>query len=140
MNKLRCYSDLIQYSTFEDRLHYLELHGVVGEDTFGFDRYINQKFYKSSEWSRVRDFVIVRDNGCDLGVKGYDIGDRIIVHHMNPLTLDDISNSSDFLLNPEYLICVSKETHDIIHYGFSSDRYSKSKEPVDRKPGDTKLW
>lgn len=140
MNKLRCYSDLIQYSTFEDRLHYLELHGVVGEDTFGFDRYINQKFYKSPEWRRVRDFVIVRDNGCDLAVKGYDIGDRIIVHHMNPLTLDDISNSSDFLLNPEYLICVSKETHDIIHYGFSSDRYSKSKEPVDRKPGDTKLW
>lgn len=140
MNKLRCYSDLIQYSTFEDRLHYLELHGVVGEDTFGFDRYINQKFYKSPEWRRVRDFVIVRDNGCDLGVKGYDIGDRIIVHHMNPLTLDDISNSSDFLLNPEYLICASKETHDIIHYGFSSDRYSKSKEPVDRKPGDTKLW
>ena len=140
MNKLRCYSDLIQYSTFEDRLHYLELHGVVGEDTFGFDRYINQKFYKSHEWRRVRDFVIVRDNGCDLGVKGYDIGDRIIVHHMNPLTLDDISNSSDFLLNPEYLICVSKDTHGIIHYGFSSDRYSKSKEPVDRKPGDTKLW
>lgn len=140
MNKLRCYSDLIQYSTFEDRLHYLELHGVVGEDTFGFDRYINQKFYKSPEWRRVRDFVIVRDNGCDLGVKGYDIGDRIIVHHMNPLTLDDISNSSDFLLNPEYLICVSKDTHDIIHYGFSPDRYSKSKEPVDRKPGDTKLW
>ena len=140
MNKLRCYSDLIQYSTFEDRLHYLELHDVVGKDTFGFDRYINQKFYKSPEWRRVRDFVIVRDNGCDLGVKGYDIGDRIIVHHMNPLTLDDISNSSDFLLNPEYLICVSKETHDIIHYGFSSDRYSKSKEPVDRKPGDTKLW
>lgn len=140
MNKLRCYSDLIQYSTFEDRLHYLELHGVVGEDTFGFDRYINQKFYKSPEWRRVRDFVIVRDNGCDLGVKGYDIGDRIIVHHMNPLTLDDISNSSDFLLNPEYLICVSKDTHDIIHYGFNSDRYSKSKEPVDRKPGDTKLW
>ena len=140
MNKLRCYSDLIQYSTFEDRLHYLELHGVVGEDTFGFGRYINQKFYKSPEWRRVRDFVIVRDNGCDLGVKGYDIGDRIIVHHMNPLTLDDISNSSDFLLNPEYLICVSKDTHDIIHYGFSSDRYSKSKEPVDRKPGDTKLW
>lgn len=140
MNKLRCYSDLIQYSTFEDRLHYLELHCVVGEDTFGFDRYINQKFYKSPEWRRVRDFVIVRDNGCDLGVKGYDIGDRIIVHHMNPLTLYDISNSSDFLLNPEYLICVSKETHDIIHYGFSSDRYSKSKEPVDRKPGDTKLW
>ena len=140
MNKLRCYSDLIQYSTFEDRLHYLELHGVVGEDTFGFDRYINQKFYKSPEWRRVRDFVIVRDNGCDLGVKGYDIGDRIIVHHMNPLTLDDISNSSDFLLNPECLICVSKDTHDIIHYGFSSDRYSKSKEPVDRKPGDTKLW
>ena len=140
MNKLRCYSDLIQYSTFEDRLHYLELHGVVGEDTFGFDRYINQKFYKSPEWRRVRDFVIVRDNGCDLGVKGYDIGDRIIVHHMNPLTLDDISNSSDFLLNPEYLICVSKDTHDIIHYGFSSERYAKSKEPVDRKPGDTKLW
>lgn len=140
MNKLRCYSDLIQYSTFEDRLHYLELHGVVGEDTFGFDRYINQKFYKSPEWRRVRDFVIVRDNGCDLGVKGYDIGDRIIVHHMNPLTLDDINNSSDFLLNPEYLICVSKDTHDIIHYGFCSDRYSKSKEPVDRKPGDTKLW
>ena len=140
MNKLRCYSDLIQYSTFEDRLHYLELHGVVGEDTFGFDRYINQKFYKSPEWRRVRDFVIVRDNGCDLGVKGYDIGDRIIVHHMNPLTLDDISNSSDFLLNPEYLICVSKDTHDIRHDGFSSDRYSKSKEPVDRKPGDTKLW
>lgn len=136
-NKIKTYSELIQYSTYEDRLNYLRLHGVVGEDTFGFDRYLNQMFYKSPEWRKVRDYVIARDNGCDLGVLGREIlYDKILIHHMNPLTRDDIINKTDFLLNPEYLITTIKRTHDDIHYGFSN----KVKVVIERKKNDTCPW
>jgi len=131
---IRTYSDLMQLGTYEERLEYLRLRGVVGSDTFGFDRYLNQKFYRSPEWKRVRDEVIVRDNGCDLGLPGYEIGDRIFVHHMNPIDISDIQES------PDYLICVSKETHDAIHYGADMSEYYERKRLVERSVGDTKLW
>lgn len=137
---VRRYSDLMQLQTYEERLEYLRLRGSVGQDTFGFDRYLNQLFYRSAEWKRVRDVVIIRDNGCDLGMPGYEIGDKIFVHHMNPITINDIEDSTDFLLNPEYLICVSKETHDAIHYGTDIAGYAEQKKVVERKPNDTKLW
>lgn len=137
---IRTYSELKNLHTFEERLEYLRLRGTVGQDTFGFDRYLNQNFYRSTEWKRVRDFVIVRDNGCDLGLPGYEIGDRILVHHMNPIGIEDIRYSTDFLLNPEYLICVSKDTHDAIHYGVDTKEYAERKKVVERKPNDTKLW
>ena len=117
MNKIRTYSELIQLSTYEDRLRYLQLFGKVGADTFGFDRYLNQMFYTSKEWKKLRNDIIVRDNGCDLAVPGLEIGNELIlIHHMNPLTKDDIINRTDFLLNPEYLITTVKHTHNIIHY------------------------
>lgn len=137
---VRRYSDLMQLQTYEERLEYLRLRGSVGQDTFGFDRYLNQLFYRSAEWKRVRDIVIIRDNGCDLGMPGYEIGDKIFVHHMNPITINDIEDATDFLLNPEYLICVSKETHDAIHYGTDIAGYAERKKVVERKPNDTKLW
>jgi len=137
---VRRYSDLMQLQTYEERLEYLRLRGSVGKDTFGFDRYLNQLFYRSAEWKRVRDIVIIRDNGCDLGMPGYEIGDKIFVHHMNPITINDIEDATDFLLNPEYLICVSKETHDAIHYGTDIAGYAERKKVVERKPNDTKLW
>lgn len=137
---VRSYSDLIQLPTYEERLEYLRLRGTVGQDTFGFDRYLNQLFYRSAEWKRVRDIVIVRDNGCDLAMPGYEIGDKIFVHHMNPITINDIEDATEFLLNPEYLICVSKETHDAIHYGTDMAGYAERKKVVERKPNDTKLW
>ena len=101
---IKTYSELIALPTFEERFEYLRLDGSVGEQTFGFDRYINQLFYQSYEWKKIRDFVIIRDNGCDLGVEGHDIGGKILIHHMNPITVDDIQNRSEFLLNPDYLI------------------------------------
>lgn len=137
---IRTYSELIQLQSFKERLDYLRLVGTVGEDTFGFDRYLNQQFYRSVEWKRVRDIVIVRDNGCDLAMPGYEIGNRIFVHHMNPISISDIRNSTDFLLNPEYLVCVSKETHDAIHYGVDSEIFAKNKQIIERTPNDTKLW
>lgn len=137
---VRTYSELKNLQTYEERLEYLRLRGTVGQDTFGFDRYLNQNFYRSAEWKHVRDFVIVRDNGCDLGLPGYEIGDRIFVHHMNPIGIEDIRDSTDFLLNPEYLICVSKETHDAIHYGTDMAGYADRKKVIERKPNDTKLW
>jgi hypothetical protein len=114
------------------------LNGRVGEDTFGFDRYLNQQLYKSKEWKSVRDEVIIRDNGCDLGMEDYDIFGTIHVHHMNPLTSDDIINSTEYLLNPEYLICVSIDTHNAIHYG-TKDYVNKNK-LVTRKPNDHCPW
>ena len=117
MRTIRTYSELIRLPTFEERFRYLKLDGLVGKDTFGFDRYLNQEFYRSKEWKEVRDFVIVRDNGCDLGMDGYEIVGRIYIHHMNPITVNDIVHSSDFLLNPDYLICVSHNTHNAVHYG-----------------------
>ena len=117
---IRTYSELITLPTFIERYRYLKLSGRVGEDTFGFDRYLNQVFYQSKEWRSIRDYVITRDNGCDLGMVGHDIYGRILIHHMNPITADDILKRSDFLLNPEYLICTIKNTHDAIHYSDES--------------------
>lgn len=117
MTNIRTYSELVRLPTFKQRYEYLRLEGTVGEDTFGFDRYLNQMFYKSKEWLRIRDEVIIRDHGCDLGLEGYEINDRILIHHMNPITKADILERSESLLNPEYLISTMKRTHDAIHYG-----------------------
>lgn len=114
---IRTYSELSKLPTFRERYEYLRLQGVVGEETFGFDRYMNQFFYRSPEWRRIRDLVITRDDGCDLGIPGRDIFDRIIIHHMNPISPRDIRGRSDFLLNPEYLIATTHRTHQAIHYG-----------------------
>ena len=136
--KIRTYSELSRLSTFEERFRYLKLNGSVGVDTFGFDRIFNQIFYtRSVEWKAVRNQVIIRDNGCDLGMEGHDIYGKIIVHNMNPISLDDIRNVTEFLLNPDYLICVSHDTHNAIHYG-NSDLLPK--EPVERFRNDTCPW
>lgn len=134
---IRTYSELIAIPTFEERYKYLKIGGKVGEETFGFERYLNQEFYKSHEWQSIRRQVIVRDLGCDLGIEGREIHGKIIVHHMNPITIDDIVSASDFLLNPEYLICTLKSTHDAIHYG---DESLLIKAPVERMKNDTCPW
>ena len=133
----RTYSELIQLKTFEERFDYLVLQGVVGHETFGFDRWINQQFYTSRQWRNLRRDIIVRDESCDLGVKGYDIHSRLIVHHMNPLNQHDIVHGTSNALDPEYLICTTHDTHNAIHYGDKS-LLSTPYEP--RRPGDTKLW
>lgn len=138
MKMLRTYSELITLPTFEERYNYLRLLGKVGKDTFGFDRIFNQDFYRSTEWKRVRDKVIVRDDGCDLGVKGHEIFGRIYIHHMNPITINDIKDSSRLILDPEFLICTTFETHNAIHYG--DGLYLKKFEIVERKPNDTIPW
>ena len=137
MRTIRTYSELIRLPTFEERFRYLKLDGLVGKDTFGFDRYLNQEFYRSKEWKEVRDFVIVRDNGCDLGMDDYEIVGRIYIHHMNPITVNDIVHSSDFLLNPDYLVCVSHNTHNAVHYG---DENLLVTAPVERRKNDTCPW
>lgn len=138
MNDIKTYTELIKYSTFEDRLNYLRLYGNVGEDTFGFDRYLNQSFYKSIEWRNLRNYIIARDNGCDLAIPNREILDsKILIHHMNPISKDDIINSTDFLLNPEYLITTTKNTHDFIHYG--NDTF-KEYCVIERKKNDTCPW
>lgn len=137
MSNIRTYSELITLPTFEERYSYLRLGGKVGEETFGFDRYLNQIFYKTPEWLEVRDFVIVRDNGCDLGIPGREIQGRILVHHMNPITKEDILLRSKYLLDPEYLISTIKNTHDAIHYG---DKSLLIQMPVERRPNDTCPW
>lgn len=134
---IRTYSELSKLQTFAERYQYLRLSGAVGEETFGFDRYLNQVFYKSKEWKRVRDYVIVRDNGCDLGVEGYEIHGRILVHHMNPITLKDIEQRSDIILDPEFLISTVHNTHNAIHYG---DESLLIQDPIIRKPNDTCPW
>jgi hypothetical protein len=134
---IRTYSDLSRLNTFEDRYQYLKLNGAVGEETFGFDRFINQNFYKSPEWKAVRDFVIVRDNGCDLGVEGYEIRGKIFIHHMNPILSKDIETRSEFLLDPEYLISTTHPTHNAIHY---SDESLLIQTPVERCKNDTCPW
>lgn len=135
--KIRTYSELITLPTFEERFQYLKLNGSVGQDTFGFDRYLNQIFYKSKKWLSVRDQVIIRDNGCDLGVEGYEIHGRVLIHHMNPITLRDLEIESDFLLDPEYLISTVHNTHNAIHYGDENLLY---KAPVERTRFDTCPW
>ena len=134
---IRTYSELITLPTFKERYEYLRLGGRVGEDTFGFDRYLNQAFYKSEEWRSIRDHVITRDDGCDLGMEGHEIFGRILIHHMNPIRKEDIINRSDILLNPEYLICTIKNTHDAIHYG---DESLLVIAPVERRKNDTCPW
>lgn len=137
--KIRTYSELMKLETFQERYEYLRLGGKVGEETFGFDRYLNQMFYTSPEWRSIRNHVITRDGGCDLGVPGREIQDgvKILIHHMNPITVEDILNRSEFLLNPEYLICTIKNTHDAIHYGDSELLY---KDPIVRFKNDTCPW
>ena len=134
---IKTYSELITFPTFEERYRYLRLGGRVGEETFGFDRYLNQAFYKSDEWLSIRDYVIVRDNGCDLGVEGREIHGRILIHHMNPITIDDIVRRSRYLLDPEYLISTVKNTHDAIHYG---DEGLLITVPRERTRNDTCPW
>lgn len=135
---IRTYSELKKLKTFKERYEYLRLDGRVGEETFGFDRYLNQMFYKSEEWKQVRNYVITRDNGCDLGILDREIYDELIlVHHMNPITKDDILNRSEWLLNPEFLITTIKRTHDAIHYGDENLLYD---DPVERSPNDTCPW
>jgi hypothetical protein len=138
MRIIKTYTELSKLQTYEERFEYLSLNGKVGEDTFGFDRYLNQQLYKSKEWKTVRDEVILRDNGCDLGMEDYDIFGTIHVHHMNPLTSDDIINSTEYLLNPEYLICVSIDTHNAIHYG--NKDYLERKKIITRTPNDHCPW
>ncbi len=135
--KIRTYTELIMLPTFEERFQYLKLNGRVGEETFGFDRYLNQVFYNSREWRRLRNEIIVRDHGCDLGIDGREIGGIILIHHMNPISVDDILKRSEFLLNPEYLISTIKNTHDAIHYG---DENLLFKAPIERRKNDTCPW
>lgn len=134
---IRTYSELSQLATFKERYEYLRLDGKVGEETFGFDRYLNQIFYKSDEWRSIRDFVIIRDNGCDLGINGYEIHGKILIHHMNPISPKDIARRSEFLLNPEYLITTILSTHNAIHYGDESLLISA---PIERMRNDTCPW
>ena len=137
MTNIKTYSELITIPTFEGRYEYLKLGGQVGVETFGFDRYLNQAFYKSDEWLSVRDYIIARDNGCDMGVEGYEIYGRILIHHMNPITKEDILQRSKFLLDPEYLITTVKRTHDAIHYGNDSIIFEA---PIERRKNDTCPW
>ena len=134
---IKTYSELISLPTFEERFRYLQLKGSVGKDTFGFDRYLNQNFYRSATWKRVRDQVIIRDNGCDLGIEDRLIYGKVLIHHMNPINARDILDLTEFLLNPEYLICVSHTTHNAIHYG---DEDLLIKEPAIRMKNDTCPW
>ena len=134
---MRTYEILSKLTTFKDRFNYLKLDGKIGEDTFGFDRYLNQVFYRSPEWRHVRDLVIVRDNGNDLGLDGFRIYGKVLIHHMNPITYHDIIHREEDILNPNYLICVSQRTHNAIHYG-SEDLLPK--EPAERKANDTCPW
>lgn len=135
--KIRTYTELSKLATFEERYHYLRLYGSVGKETFGFDRYLNQILYQSRKWKSSRDSVIIRDNGCDLGVDGYEIKGRIIIHHMNVVTLDDIEKDSGVLYDPEFLISTTHNTHNAIHYG---DENLLGKSPVVRSLNDTCPW
>lgn len=132
----RTYTELRQLPTFEERFKYLKLGAQVAAETFGFDRWVNQRFYRSPEWRKVRRDVIIRDEGRDLGVEGYELQNGIYVHHMNPMLPKDIVDASEWILNPEYLICVSFNTHNAIHYG---DENLLPK-VIERKPNDTCPW
>lgn len=134
---MKTYSELIKFPTFEERFKYLELDGQVGIETFGFDRYLNQKFYKLPEWQQVRNDVIVRDRGCDLGIEDREIFGRIIIHHINPISVNDIKNKERWILDPEFLISTCKRTHDAIHYSDESILFA---EPIERSPNDTIPW
>lgn len=137
MMKIRTYSELLSLPTYEDRLNYLRIGGSVGSKTFGFDRYLNQDFYRSREWKRLREEIFVRDLGCDLAIENRPILDKYIVHHMNPISQDDIIHSTEYLLNPEYLITVDPDTHNIIHY---EGKINRPPSFVERKPNDMCPW
>lgn len=137
MTRIRTYSELRRLNTFKERYDYLRLGGEVGTSTFGFDRWVNQAFYGSQQWRHIRNHVIDRDKGCDLGFEGHDIFEKIIIHHMNPMTVEDIESGSDDILDPEFLISVSHRTHNAIHYG---DERMLPQPLVERRPGDTTLW
>lgn len=135
--RIRTYRELSLLSTFLERFHYLQMHGQVGDITFGFDRYLNQTLYQTRRWKRTRDLVIIRDNGCDLGLVGYEMHGVILVHHMNPLRLEDIEHERDEIFDPEYLISTCLRTHQAIHYG---DESLLPQLPIQRRPGDTCPW
>lgn len=135
---IKTYEELLKFKTFEERFNYLRLDGTVGKDTFGFDRFFNQIFYKSKDWLRIRDQIIIRDNGCDLGVEGHEIrGQRFVIHHLNPILLSDITERTDLLLNPDFLITTTHRTHNAIHYG---DESILIKGPIERRKNDTCPW
>lgn len=134
---IRCYKELSRIDGYEDRFRYLKLAGQVGESTFGFDRYLNQVLYSSKRWKQARNTVIIRDEGRDMGVKGYEILGHVVIHHMNPISVEDIEKDSEFIYDPEFLICVSPLTHNAIHYG---DESLLPKGPVERRPNDTCPW
>ena len=135
--KYKSYRNLILLPTFEERYEYLKIQGVVGESLFGFDRYMNQEFYTSKEWRQFRNRIIARDEGCDLGLKDYPIGGRVIIHHINPLVIADFENSTDALFDPDNVICVSNNTHEAIHFG--AERLLPAT-PIERRPNDTIPW
>jgi hypothetical protein len=135
--RARTWSELNRIPSFEERFDYLKLRGAVGQTTFGFDRHINQRFYVSRQWRQIRHDVIARDMGCDLGVEGYEIHDKIIIHHMNPMSVGDIKHGNEAILDPEFLICTTHRTHNAIHYG---DERLLPRQLVERSPGDTNLW
>lgn len=135
--RTRSYTELRRRTTFEERFDYLSLGGEVGMQTFGFDRWVNQRFYRSREWKQVRDLVILRDGACDLGIFGHEIHSGLLIHHMNPVTPDDLKRGEEWVLDPEYLITTTHRTHNAIHYG---DASLIARDPVERRPGDTRLW
>lgn len=134
---IRTYSELMELDTFLERYEYLALRSVVGRATFGFDRWMNQQFYTSRQWRSLRDKIIVRDESCDLAVEGHEIHSRLIIHHMNPLTEDDVAHGTRNALDPEFLICTQHDTHNAIHFG---DASLLPQTYIPRSPGDTKLW
>lgn len=136
--KIRTYRELIQMPTLKERFRYLKLSGAVGKATFGYDRYLNQNFYRSQDWKRLRNEIIVRDDGCELGLEGHPIAGRIFIHHMNPIDDEDIINSTEYLMNPDYLICVSHDMHNAIHYG--NEDILRAKDFIPRTPNDTCPW
>jgi len=135
--RIRTYSEFRRLQTFEDRFDYLQLNGAVGIETFGSERYLNQRFYTSQEWRHVRNHVIARDSGLDLGCEDYPIFEKIIIHHMNPITKDDVLHNREYILDPEYLITTTHDTHNALHYG---NRLNIVPVMIERRPGDTKLW
>lgn len=137
INEKKSYSELMKLKTFDERYDYLKIGDKVGEDTFGYDRYLNQALYTSPEWRKVRNEIIIRDNGCDLACEDRNIGSMILIHHLNPITKQNILDRSPELFDPENLICVSKKTHDAIHFGSKEVCHQ---DPIERKPGDTKIW
>ena len=134
---IKSYRELRRLQTFEERFDYLRLKGIVGESTFGYDRYLNQMLYKSSEWRDSRREVILRDEACDLGIKGYEIESQILIHHMNPISIEDIESGNEDIFNLDFLICTTQNTHRAIHYG---DESLLLKPPIVRRPNDTTLW